>query len=85
LRQTRKPKFYTMSNVKQGAFSDPMPGRPIHVTVPVSLSFDLEKMQKLTREVLGKLGHVGCHSGFDLRFNHEIDFSFNERGELFQH
>jgi len=85
MRKLRQNNFNTMSDLKAKLASDPMPGRVVHVTVPVSLAYNLDKMQAVTKTVLGKLGHVGCHSGFDLRFIHENDFKFNEKGELFQH
>jgi hypothetical protein len=54
----------------------------VHITVPAAVAFDIEKMEKASRIVLGKLGCAACHSGFDLRFIRELDFSFNERVEL---
>jgi hypothetical protein len=74
-----------MSDFKEKFASDPMPGRAVRVTVPVSVAFNLEKMQTITKTVLGKLGCGACCSGFDLRFIHENDFRFNEKGELLQH
>ena len=74
-----------MSDIKTKLASDPMPGRTVHVTVPVSLANNFEKMQSVTKQVLGKLGCGGCHSGFDFRFIHEHEFNFNEKGELLQH
>ena len=56
--------------------------RAVHVTIPVSLAYDFDKMQAVTKTVLGKLGHLGCHSGFDLRFLIEDNFRFNEKGDL---
>ena len=53
--------------------------RVVHVTVPLSVASNLEKMQEVTRTVLGKLGCAPCHSGFALRFNEELSFRFNER------
>jgi hypothetical protein len=53
--------------------------KPIYVTVPASVAFDLGKMNKITETVLGKLGCPGCHSGFDLRFDFERRFAFDEK------
>jgi len=71
-----------MNDFKKEVDSNPMPGGAVRVTVPVSVAFNLEKMQSITKTVLGKLGCGACCSGFDLRFIHENDFRFNEKGEL---
>lgn len=73
-----------MSNPMPGKpeMSDPMPGRPIRITVPASITHNLEKMQGATKAILTKLGCGTCHSGFDLRFFHEDDFRINEKGEI---
>jgi hypothetical protein len=72
-----------MSNLKEG-LETKLTSATVFVTVPVSLLYNYEKMQSITKNVLNKLGCAGCHSGFDLRFNHENEFIFNERGELAQ-
>ena len=56
--------------------------RPIRVKVPASVAYDFGKMTKITESILGKLGCPGCHSGFDIRFDIERDFIFNERLEI---
>jgi hypothetical protein len=54
--------------------------RTVYIGVPKRISDDLKHMNRVTEQVLGKLGCGGCHSGFDLRF---IDpFIINEKGEL---
>jgi len=53
--------------------------KPIYVTVPASVAYDLGKMKKVTETVLGKLGCPGCHSGFDIRFDFERRFAFDEK------
>ncbi len=63
---------------KAGSFQD----RAIYVSVPASVAFDLKKMQKVTETVLGRLGCPGCHSGFDIRFDFERRFQFNEKLEM---
>ena len=54
------------------------------VTVSVSskMAHNLKEMQGLTAKVLGKLGCVACHSGFDIRFRQEIEFVANDAGEI---
>ena len=64
------------------AASNPMPGRAVHVTIPASVAFNLDKIQMVSKVVLGKLGCGGCHSGFDIRFITETNFRFNEKLEL---
>jgi hypothetical protein len=73
-----------MSNEKeQGPVLKPAATpKTVYVSVPASLAFNYDKMQGITKTVLGKLGCLGCHSGFDLRFNNENIFVFNEKGEL---
>ena len=56
--------------------------RSIHIKIPVSVAFDLQRMNKATALVLDRLGCPECHSGFDLRFDLERQFIFNERVEL---
>ncbi len=56
--------------------------KTIRVTVPASTAFNLESMNKITAEVLGKLGCPGCHSGFDIRFDFERRFVFDEKLQL---
>jgi hypothetical protein len=58
---------------------DPMPLRGVRVFVPAEVAFNLEKMQKVTANLLGRLGCPGCHSGFDIRFIHELDFIVNAK------
>jgi hypothetical protein len=66
---------------------DPVPAltdRTILVTVPASVAFDLDKMQTISKNVLGRLGCPGCHSGFDIRYIMERRFRFNENLEFIE-
>lgn len=56
--------------------------KTIRVTVPASAAFNLDSMNRITAEVLGKLGCPGCHSGFDIRFDFERRFVFDEKLQL---
>lgn len=58
------------------------PKGPVVVSIPATLGNDFEKMNKITKDVLGRLGCAGCHSGFDLRFQHEREFVFNAKAEM---
>jgi len=53
--------------------------KAIYVTVPASAAYNLEKMNKITATVLGRLGCPACHSGFDIRFDFERRFIFDEK------
>jgi hypothetical protein len=47
---------------------NPQPLPPVQIYVSRDVTFDLEKMQKITATVLEKLGCGGCHSGRILDF-----------------
>jgi hypothetical protein len=49
-------------------------GRIVTVTVPREVAFDLKKIQKIQEEVVTRLGHSGCYSGFDVLFRMEQDY-----------
>jgi hypothetical protein len=57
----------------------PLPPRAgvVRINVPMSVAYDLEKMQKVTASVLEKLGCGGCHSGRVLDFVHIDEFVVN--------
>jgi len=54
----------------------PLPPR-VRVFLPREAAYDLEKMQKITATVLGKLGSGGCHSGHVFDFLTLEDFVVN--------
>ena len=53
--------------------------RPIVVSVPASVAFDLGKMEKITRDILGRFGCPECHSGWDIRYKWERNFFVDEK------
>lgn len=57
----------------------PLPPRAgvVRIQVPMSVAYDLEKMQKVTATVLERLGCGGCHSGRVLDFVHMDEFVVN--------
>lgn len=57
----------------------PLPPRSdrVRVLVPNDAAYDLKKMNKITAQVLGKLGCGGCHSGHVLDFITLRDFVVN--------
>lgn len=56
--------------------------RTIRVTVPASVLFNRDQMVKITDVVLGRLGCPACHSGWDIRFDMEKRFAFDEKLNL---
>jgi hypothetical protein len=53
--------------------------RAVNVYVPREVHFDLSKMQKVTADILGRLGCLGCHSGRILHFHVLEDFVVNAK------
>lgn len=51
----------------------------VRVTVPAKVAFDLKSIQRVTADVLGKLGCEACHSGFDIRFDVVREFVVDEK------
>lgn len=51
----------------------------VYVSIPPEIAYDAKKMQKVTANLLGRLGCPGCHSGFDIRFRHLLDFVVNPK------
>ncbi len=52
----------------------------VNVRVPPKLN--LEQAQKVVANVMGKLGHTGCFSGFDVRFTEAVDFAVQANLEV---
>ena len=57
----------------------PDPIQTIQVIVAHEVAFDMEKMRKVTGNLLARLGCPKCHSGFDIRFIQERGFVVNSR------
>ena len=57
-------------------------GHAVRVSVPVSVTHNLEAMHQITANVLKELGCAGCHSGFDIRYDVLRDFVADARGNL---
>jgi hypothetical protein len=59
------------------------PGAPVvNIEIPAKVAFDMDAMQSVIRDVAGLLGHEGCHSGFDFRFRHVLDYVVNAQGQV---
>ena len=53
--------------------------KAVRVTVPARVAYRLPEIQKVTAEVLGRLGCPECHSGFDIRFDAVSQFVVDEQ------
>jgi hypothetical protein len=53
------------------------PGRSIRIYVTREVAYDLDKMQRVTANVLNKVGCPTCHSGRYLDFQIVEDFVVN--------
>jgi hypothetical protein len=61
----------------------PLPPRDVvRVFVPTKVAYDLESMQKVTAQVLDRLGCGGCHSGRIIDFRTLENFVVNENLEV---
>ena len=56
--------------------------KPIRVTMPASVAFDLDKFQGSVANILSDLGCPECCSGYDITFQLEKEFVINERLEV---
>lgn len=46
----------------------------VRVALPVSVAYDLDKIQEVQRSILDRLGCMACCSGWDIRFDVQRDF-----------
>ena len=68
-----------MSTRDQQLPQDPIPIRRVNIFVTRDVAFNLEKLNKITAQVLGKLGCDGCHSGRILDYHIIEDFVVNPK------
>jgi len=64
------------------AITSAQPGIPIRVTVPPEILTDLEAFQRAQSAILGKLGCLGCTSGYHLIWQSYSEYTVNSRGEV---
>jgi hypothetical protein len=57
----------------------PTPERPVRVTVPAKIAYDLNAFQRAQATILDKLGCPACCSGWDIRFDIVKDFAVDEK------
>jgi len=62
-----------------GLPQDPVPLRTINIAVSHDVARNLGKMQKITANVLGRLGCPECHSGHILLFQEIREFVVNPK------
>jgi len=56
--------------------------RAVTVRLPRDAAYDLKKIQTIQRTILGQLGHLGCCSGFDIRWDYETEFIVSKAGKV---
>jgi hypothetical protein len=70
--------WYAIMSIMSELNPQPLPPRSVvSVYVPTKTLNDLEAMQKVTKDVLGKLGCPTCHSGRILEFRELERFVVN--------
>jgi len=57
-------------------------GQAVRVTIPASLTHNLDAMHRVTGNILKELGCGACHSGFDIRYDVLRDFVVDAQGNL---
>lgn len=55
----------------------------VTISIPAKIAYNIDAMHDVVKRVAGILGCDGCHSGFDFRFRHVLDFVVNQEGEIF--
>ena len=71
-----------MSKVNPQASLELAPQRRVNIYVTRDVAFNLDKLNQITKSVLGRLGCDGCHSGRYLDFHIIEDFVVNQKGEI---
>lgn len=51
----------------------------VRVAVPASVYFKLDAIQKIQKDILGRLGCLACCSGWDIRFDLQRQFLVDEK------
>lgn len=51
----------------------------VRVSVPASVYFKLDAIQKVQKDILGRLGCLACCSGWDIRFDLQRQFMIDEK------
>jgi len=54
-------------------------GEVVRVRIPMEVAYDLDKLQSVQKDILGRLGCLACCSGHDIRWEFERNFSVDEK------
>lgn len=54
-------------------------GSVVQVSVPLSVAFDLDKIQRVERTIFERLGHPNCYSGWDVRWDIFRQYAVDEK------
>jgi hypothetical protein len=71
-----------MNSITPTLPTDPVPWRRVTVYVPRDVAFNLDKMNQVTKSVLGRLGCPSCHSGRLIDYLVIEDFVVNSKLEV---
>jgi len=61
---------------QQSKVSMAVRGQRVTISAPREVLYDIKKLVRVQEVVLGKLGHLGCTSGFDLRWQQQEEIGF---------
>jgi hypothetical protein len=53
--------------------------KPVRISIPATVAYDVERLQKSIAEIVDRLGCTRCFSGADCTFQLERDFVVNEK------
>ncbi|GAA0984090.1 hypothetical protein GCM10009555_057180 [Acrocarpospora macrocephala] len=56
--------------------------RVVNVTIPADVAFDLDRLQAVQRDILGRLGCQACCSGWDIRYDIQRRFVVSRELEI---
>jgi len=54
--------------------------RVVRVSIPADIAGNLDRFQKVQKDILGKLGCLACCSGWDIRWDQFTDFHVDAHG-----
>jgi hypothetical protein len=56
--------------------------RVVRVSIPADVAGNLDRFHKVQKDILGKLGCLGCCSGWDIRWDQFTDFQVDAKGAI---
>ncbi len=60
------------------------PIQVVKVGLHEKAAFNIEVITEAVAKIAGELGHIACVSGFDIRFQNQLDFMVNAQGNVVQ-